>query len=274
MIAVGGGLSLLAGHLLTAPARGGIGPPPLDLPVRPVEIPVSAGQSLRGWYSTTEGAVATILLFHPIRSSREAMLGRARLLRSHGYDVLAVDFRGHGESDGDRITLGPSEAEDVVAAVDFVRTSSPDHRIGVIGLSLGGAAALLNGSSLPVDALVAEAAFADLITASKNRLRMRFGPVGPWLSPLLTWQIPALLGFDPLQYSPEKNARGIGFPVLLIYGTQDRHATVAEGRRLAAEIGDGARTWWIQGAGHQDLYAFAGRRYEERVLAFFARHLR
>ena len=269
----GGGLTLVAGHLLTSPAKRGLGPPPSDLPIRPVAIQVAGGQTIRGWYTTTEGATATVVLLHPLRGSRASMVGRVRLLHQRGYDALAFDFRGHGESDGNRITLGPNEAEDVAAAVDFVRSNSPDHRIGVIGVSLGGAATLLNGPSLPIDALVAEAAFADLVTATKNRLGMRLGPAGPWLSPLLTWQIPVLLGFDPLEFSPERKARGIRYPVLLIYGTEDRRATPDEGRRLAAAIGTGARLWWIKGASHRDLYAFAERRYEEKLLEFFARHL-
>lgn len=271
---IGAGLSLLTGHLLTAPALGDVGPPPSGFRAESVEIPVSGGQSLRGWHFRGLDERTTVLLFHPLRGSRRAMTGRAKFLHRAGYDVLAVDFRAHGESDGERITLGPGEAEDVRAVVGYVRRQSPHVKIGVIGVSLGGAAVILNGASLEVNALVAEAVYADLITATKNRLRMRFGEPGTWLSPLLTWQISALLGFDPLEQSPERRARGLSYPVLLLYGTQDRRATPAEGRRLAAAIGSRARLNWVEGAGHVDLHGFLGRRYEERVVAFLDLHLR
>ena len=73
--------------------------------------------------------------------------------------VLLFDFRAHGESTGDRITFGALESVDARAALDFLRTELPAERIGAIGVSLGGAAALLGREPLPVDALVLEAVY-------------------------------------------------------------------------------------------------------------------
>jgi len=47
------------------------------------------------------------------------------------------------ESPGERITFGHLEALDAEAAVEFARQRAPSERLAVIGISLGGAAALL-----------------------------------------------------------------------------------------------------------------------------------
>lgn len=69
----------------------------------------------------------------------------ARTFAPLGYACLAFDYRGFGASEGERGRLIPQEqAEDVLAAVDYVRTV-PDldaARVGVIGWALGGGVAI------------------------------------------------------------------------------------------------------------------------------------
>lgn len=59
------------------------------------------------------------------------------------------------------------------------------------------------------EALVVEAVFEDARTAIGNRLEMRFQRFGRLLTPLLTWQIRPLLGFDPSTLSPVRAAAGL-----------------------------------------------------------------
>jgi pimeloyl-ACP methyl ester carboxylesterase len=76
------------------------------------------------------------------------------LLHAHGFAVLLFDFQAHGESPGRRITFGHLEAMDAAAALDFLEQRLPRERVGAIGASLGGAAAVLADPPLRVDALV------------------------------------------------------------------------------------------------------------------------
>jgi dienelactone hydrolase len=54
------------------------------------------------------------------------------------------------------ITFGWKESRDVLAAVSFLHHVDPTARVGIIGSSLGGVAALLATPPLKVDALVLE----------------------------------------------------------------------------------------------------------------------
>jgi pimeloyl-ACP methyl ester carboxylesterase len=115
------------------------------------------------------------------------MVQRARVLNDHGFAVLLFDFQAHGDSLGSHITFGRLEAMDAAAAVRFVRDRLPTEKVGAIGVSLGGAAALLGPEPLPVDALVLESVYPDIDAALANRLRTGLGPViGPLFTPLLS----------------------------------------------------------------------------------------
>lgn len=143
----------LAGSVLTAPARSAVGDLPGGMSGRGVVFQSGSGATLRGWLLPGERGAGAVVLMHGIRGSRAQMLSRARFLRAAGYGVLLFDFQAHGESTGGRITAGYLESRDARAAVELARASFPGEKIGVLGVSLGGAAALLASPPLDAEAL-------------------------------------------------------------------------------------------------------------------------
>jgi fermentation-respiration switch protein FrsA (DUF1100 family) len=201
------------------------------------------------------------------------MVPRARFLHSAGYAVLAFDLQAHGESGGEAITFGSRESLDARSAVAWLRARAPSEPIGAIGASLGGAAAVLADPPLDLQALVLEAVYTNLEDATANRIALRLGPPGRWLTPLLLWQLRPRLGIDPAELSPVRHIAGVHCPVLVIAGTEDRHTTLEQSRALFAAANEPKELWEIPGAAHVDLAAFAPEEYQRRVLAFFAAHL-
>jgi uncharacterized protein len=173
------GCVFVAGSVLLAPARASIPEAGLPLPHEKVEFRGASGNVLHGWYVPASNAIGTIVLMHGVRTNRLSMVGRAQILQRAGYSVLLFDFQAHGESPGSHITMGYLESADARAAVDYVRSRAPGQFIGAIGVSLGGAAALLGADPLPVDALVLEAVYPDIEAATANRLSIRLGKLGP-----------------------------------------------------------------------------------------------
>ena len=148
-----------------------------------------------------------VVLMHGVKGNRLAMLRRARLLHTEGFSVLLFDFQAHGESTGTRITFGRLEGLDAAAAVAFVRQRLPNEKIGAIGSSLGGAAALLGPEPLAVDALVLESVYSDIGTAIANRIRIVLGPVvGALAARPTAWLfeaiLPPFLGMRPSDLRP------------------------------------------------------------------------
>ncbi len=201
------------------------------------------------------------------------MIGRARFLVARGYTTLSIDFQAHGESPGERITMGHLEALDAAAGVAYLRDRYPGTPIAVVGRSLGGAAALLAKYAEPPEAMVLEAVYADLETAIDNRLEMRFGSPGRLLTPFLTFQFELFTGIEPADLNPLGAIGHWNSPVLLVYGSQDRRATLSEGRALFEAARGHKLFWTIEGAAHVDFHRYAQVEYEDRVAHFLARNL-
>jgi alpha-beta hydrolase superfamily lysophospholipase len=263
-----------AGTTLSAPARRVVGPLPSDLSGRAVEFGSASGATLRGWLLPGREGAGAVVLMHGVRGSRLDMLGRARFLSAAGYTVLLFDFQAHGESGGERITTGYLESRDARAAVDFVRAQAPGERVGVVGVSMGGAAALLAEPPLDAQALVLEMVYPTIEQAIDDRLRMNLGGWGVVFRPLLTSQLRPRLGIGADDLHPIDHAARVVAPKLFVAGAEDVHTTLEESRRLFAAAAEPKELWVVEGARHQDLHALKGREYETRVLDFFEKYLR
>lgn len=273
LLLVGSAALYVIGGILVAPAPEALGTPPPSLSADSFQIHSASGSTLAAWAAKGSCECGVIVLLHGVRSNRRALIGRADMLHRVGYAVVLVDLQAHGESAGAHITFGHLERHDAIAAVAFARQQFPGQPIGVIGISLGGAAATLAGAPLAADALVLEAVYTDITTATKNRLARRLGGLSEVLTPLLLQQLPFRLGISPADLSPVEAIDNLRTPVLLIAGTEDEHTTPADSRKLYEAAGEQKEIWWVEGAAHIDFYAFQPEIYEQRVLSFFSKHL-
>lgn len=248
--------------------------PPPDLHADPVRFQSGSGSAIQGWLSRGRAGAGAIVLLHGIGASGRDMISRARFLRSAGFSLLVIDFRGHGDSSGGRSTYGGLESRDALAAVEFLRCALPAERIGVIGISMGGAAALLGPAPLPVQALVLESVYPTIEDGVRDRLRAWLGPVGAALAPVaMGWLLPRE-GISAADLRPIDRIKELSAPVFVLSGGADRYTPPIESRSLFDRAPEPKAFWSVDGAGHVDLHEFAGAEYERRVGAFLVRHLR
>jgi uncharacterized protein len=262
---VGGGLCAPHNHTVPSPA---------DLPVEPVNFASASGAMIHGWLVAPATNRSVVILLHGVRADRTQMLGRVPFLVRAGYAVLLFDLQAHGESIGRTITYGLLESRDAQAAVAFVRQRFPGQPIGVIGVSLGGAAALLGSPPLDAQALVLESVFPTIVDATKDRLEWVWGRPARLLSPLLTGQFKLRLGVGPAALRPIDRAAEIQTPKLFLAGTRDPRTKIAEAEEMFARAAEPKAFYPVAGADHEDLHRFLGARYEELVLNFFDEHLK
>ena len=270
--------ALGVGELLSGAVPTAVNTLSIDLPVEPVQIPVNghsqdANSSVHGWLVRGARGHGIVLLVHSLRSNRVEMLSRARFLNRQGYAALLIDLRGHGETPGERITFGAREAQDVEAAVAWLRNTFPGERIGAIGVSLGAAAVVLAKNPLRLDAVVLESLHPTIDEAVENRLRLHLGNFGPVFSPLLLWQLSFRLDVNPNELNPIDRIGNLNSPLLLISGTDDHHTTVAETERLFDAARQPKEIWIVPGGGHFNMHTYAGREYESRILDFLGWYL-
>jgi len=249
-------------------------PAPYDLQAERVELASDSVDVVRGWFARGRPGGGVVVLLHGIGASRWTMLDRARFLHAEGFGVVLVDFRGHGESTPASSTYGVRESADAAAAVALARAREPGERVGVIGVSMGGAATLLGPRPLPIDALVLESVYPTIDRAVADRARAWLGPLGAPLVPLFLDVILPSRGVHREALRPIDRIAEQRAPILILAGTADRYTTIREARALYARAPEPKAFWAVDGAGHEDLHAFARTEYERRVGGFLSAELR
>jgi pimeloyl-ACP methyl ester carboxylesterase len=107
---------------------------------RQVGLRDGVGLHLREWASTPRQEGAPIMLVHGLASNARLWDGAARALSQHGHAVVAIDLRGHGQSDKpDHGYDMASVASDVVDVIEQLQSEHPHWKQPiVVGQSWGG----------------------------------------------------------------------------------------------------------------------------------------
>jgi hypothetical protein len=122
------------------------------------------GVLLHGWKVRAANPNGSwILAFHGVADNRIGVIMQAEFLLRAGYNIVMMDARAHGESEGPMATYGWLERNDTRATVDaLIATEHPLH-IFALGESMGAGIALQSAEvDLRIEAVVAEASFASL----------------------------------------------------------------------------------------------------------------
>jgi alpha-beta hydrolase superfamily lysophospholipase len=265
--------SWLLGSLLMRTTPSDV-PPPLA-PARDLQLKSADGLTLAATYWPSHSNTSpAVLLLHGNGASRAALAGNAEWLAQRGYAAMTLDLRGHGESDAASKSFGLAESRDAAAALAWLRQRG-HPRIGVIGVSLGGASVLLaEGGPLPADALVLQAVYPDIRSAIGNRIASILGrPAALLLEPLLSYQSRLRLGVWPRHLSPVTALPAFKGAVFVVGGSEDGHTPPEETRALYAAARGPKALWIAPGLDHPQVSDVQSDAYRRRLLAFFERSI-
>jgi dipeptidyl aminopeptidase/acylaminoacyl peptidase len=241
-----------------------------------VRLQANDGVSIVGsyWPGPRPKAPA-VLLLHGNGASRAAMSGMGEWLRSLGYAVLAIDFRGRGESDQIPGSFGVFEARDAHAAYRWLAARQGHAPIGVVGISMGGAAALIGEAGpLPARCLVLQAVYPDIRRAIGNRIDATGGrALGTMVEPMLSFQSLPRFGVWPSRISPIRALPRYRGSVMIIGGGADRFTPPEETRALF-DAAHGPKEYWIvDGLDHEAMSSDESEAYRDHIGAYLKRCL-
>lgn len=267
-------LYVAAGSVLVTPAHHKVAPPPSYLHAETLSLSSGSGARLASWLFVPEAPHGAVVVLHGIHACRTDMLSRAELLWRAGFVVLVPDLQGHGESTGDRITFGYLESKDAEACITYLRKRFPHLRVGVVGVSLGGASVVLASKKVSPDAMVLESVYPTIDEALDNRLAMRVGFLSRIITPLFLLQLKPRLGISSNDLRPIDALKNLKCPLLIASGTVDNHTTEAQTRALFAAANPPKELWMVPGAAHVDLLRYDPEGYNSHVLVFLEKHMK
>ncbi len=216
------------------------------------------GKHLHGWFvkAAQRTAPATIIYFHGNSGNITNVGWIGSALASRGFEVLLIDYRGYGRSEGE-VTDESGINADADAAYDYLvkeRGVSPE-RLVLFGQSLGTTAAADLASRRACRALVLESGPSSASDMARVML--------PWAP---RW-LPALA---KNRFESARKLAAVHCPVLITHGSNDNVIPVEQGRTLYDAANEPKRLIIVRGAGH-DVSGFAGDGYMDSVAGFIRR---
>jgi dipeptidyl aminopeptidase/acylaminoacyl peptidase len=272
-IALGGlAVSWLLGSVLVRSANANVSP--ARPPARNLTIVTADGLTLAATYwAGHKSDSPAVLLLHGNGASRMQTADNAAWLAAKGYAALAIDFRGNGASDPSSHSFGWRESRDARAAFEWLERNQHGARVGVIGISMGGAAALLGDDGpLPADALVLQAVYSDIRHTIRNRMAYMISRAPAIvLEPLLSYQSRLRFGVWPSRLAPIEVLPRYRGPVLVIGGASDPFTPPDETRRMYQAVQGIHMLWLVPGESHEGTSDLRSAEYRERLFSFFER---
>jgi len=235
------------------------------------------GYTLQGTYLPSPvPSNNTVVFVHGINGSRLMGLWYAPLYMKAGYNVLIYDSRASGESGGNSVSWGFYEKYDLDQWIDWVEQRHPKGTIGVHGVSMGAATALMhaemNEVTHRVKFYVADSSYSDLEDLLTQQINATISLHNPlWVKLLLRyssimakWQS----GFSYEDVSPVRSVRNVTTPILYLHGDADVLVPVDMNEQLYAATKGYKEEYISSGDAHAMAIFNHKAEYQRRIINF------
>lgn len=253
--------------------RSGYSPDNFGLPHETVHFKTVDNLTLEGWLVIKNKSRPTIIVGHGYPFDKSNIIVAAHFLYPE-FNLFIFDFRYFGGSQGRYTTVGFKEADDVIAAIQYLKSRKDlNPSFGGYGFSMG-AVAIINAQSRDISAIVADSPYADLDVMVKRTFWIFPGPIKMpfvWMTRLYA---KLFLGVWPSEVSPKDILYAYHPPLLLIHGEKDWDIPVENSDIIyAASKKSSTEYWRVPGVRHGAAFAEHQDEYQGRVKSFFRKHL-
>ena len=231
------------------------------------------------------GSNKTIILHNGYRAPMTGMLDMVKFYSDEGYNVLLPDTRSHNSSEGQYITFGYYEKDDLNKWINQEAELNPSRDIILAGVSMGAATTMLS-QTIPnpnVKAYIEDCGYDSLAQQLRDTLHLltryfEYIPVLNWtdwyqkegqlIDKLNEQKVKPILKFNLYDVSPFDSVSKTGIPKLFIHGEADSFIPpIAQNKLYGNAIGYKERLS-VPGAAHALSFVTDYTRYTETVRSF------
>lgn len=209
-------------------------------------------KKLFSWFIATEKSAPLIIIMHGWGSNSEDMLPIAAVFYQAGINVLLLDSRCHGKSDGDTYSALPRFAEDIHHAVDRAKKTLPfNGKVILLGHSVGAGATLYAASKRnDISAVISISAFGHpqwLMTRYFQEFKLP-GLLIKFLLSYIQWVISHRFN----EIAAVNSIKKIQIPTLVVHGTHDNTVPI-EDAHLIQNNNKNGYLLIVDGADHESV---------------------
>lgn len=274
------GISLYLASQLVAPypSRINVSPTLISSDYENVTIQGSDQTNLKGWLFHAQSN-KLIILVHGIKQNRinddyySVLL--AKELLDQGYNILMYDSRAHGESDGNQVTYGIKESQDIVNVVNFAKTKGfSSNHIGIIADSLGAISLLMAADRLQdIGALVVDSPAAHLepvltgVMQKGNHIPSFFNPaVFLLVKYVYHVDLDTIQPLTTVAAVPNRN-------FLFLHGAQDQLIPLSNSQEILKQANSASKLVIFPNAEHVETYKSDPQKYRDAIFPFLKAEL-
>ncbi|MDB5333338.1 MAG: peptidase [Phycisphaerales bacterium] len=230
---------------------------------------------LAGWWiPAARRSDRCVILLHGYADAKVGAIAWAPVWHELGFNVLAIDLRAHGESDGAYCTAGFWERHDVSQVIDELRAVRPQEsrQLVLFGVSMGAAVATATAAMrTDLSAVVLESPFADFRHAATAQME-RLGAPGRPFQQLALKLAQHIAGCDFGAVRPVEMIREIACPLMIVAPDGDPMMTAEDQRAIeqtfhSRDHSEADVLWPVQ-TGHLLALHAERQEYERRLCTF------
>ena len=214
-----------------------------------------------------------IILVHGYTANHHIHTPFLRFFLNEGFNVLLVDERAHGDSEGKYPSYGYYEKRDLNRWIEFIYNRRNEQLfLGLHGQSMGGATALMCGAiNNKVDFIIEDCGYSDGKRVVKYQFTKLYWIPFNTVYLLLKLKVKRRVGFKFKDVSPIEDISKLKTPIMFIHGKADTYvpcSMAVEMYRKRENKND--RLLLVDGAEHMWSYSKKKKEYESIVHDFIA----
>ena len=197
----------------------------IDSKVEQVSITSFDGLKLNAYDIHNHETNKYIIMVHGIWTTKTLMYPRAYEFDKLGYNILLIDLRASGDSEGNYRTYGLKESQDLTLWIDYLNEKYSDIQISLFGVSLGAATVMMASAyDLPdnVKCIVEDCGYSSLREVLDNVIRTTYNiSFTPAILMMLDNKMKKQFGFSIDDISPKTCLEENEIPILFVHGKED-----------------------------------------------------
>lgn len=196
----------------------------------------------------------------------------AKPYKDAGFNILVIDPRAHGLSDGNHSTAGIKESYDLLKWTKYIHDTFNQEEIFYHGICIGSATCLyaMTSKNCPsyVTGMVADGMFKDFQSTMKTHMIAEGAPLASFLSFLVMVSLLFKTGANQFRINPKRLIKKLNKPILMLHSKEDIFSLPKYAQELYDSCNSKKRLVWFDKGAHSHIRINNQEEYDNAIISF------